>query len=238
LTKAVETPPLLAAWCALCGVEHAPESDCPRQITATSVERPSWRVNVETPHGIRGYGVLVAECGRRWRARIVTFPNILWTIPGGGRSIKFLARSEAEAVRRAVEFVRRHCVEKGYVMRDELEFVEPSRSRSVVVANAPSALKAAPRYERRLPVKFGRNRPTFTGETGNLSESGLFVATETPPSRGEMLGLSLELEHCKVPLRGAVVWNRATPNPGRDRGMGLRLISPPPVYVRYVQALA
>ncbi len=63
----------------------------------TGPEERRWQIAVETPRGIEGYGVLVAPSGNRWRARILTFPNILWTIPGGGTSIKFLARSETTA---------------------------------------------------------------------------------------------------------------------------------------------
>ena len=64
------------------------------------------------------------------------------------------------------------------------------------------------------------------------------MATRTPLGDGELLGLSLELEHCKVPLRGSVAWHRALRNPSRDRGMGLRLFNPPTVYVDYIRALA
>jgi len=48
-------------------------------LRATGDERHGWRVAVETPHGIEAYGVLVAPTHERWRARILTFPNVLVT---------------------------------------------------------------------------------------------------------------------------------------------------------------
>jgi Tfp pilus assembly protein PilZ len=73
--------------------------------------------------------------------------------------------------------------------------------------------------------------------TFNLSAGGMFVATEHPLSEGQLVGLLLELEHCKLPLRGSVVWQRRTSGPGRPTGMGLRLLNPPEPYVKYVDAL-
>jgi hypothetical protein len=195
-------------------------------------------VAAETPLGVRGYGVLVAEAGARWCARIVTFPNILWMVPGGGQPLKFLAKTEDGAVRQAADFIRRHCVAKGYVMRDEVQFVEPVTRSGAIDGSRVFTGPAAPRFNRRLPVRFGRSRPTVFGHTGNLSESGLFVETTAPLPDGASLGLLLELEHCKVPLRGAVRWRRTRRSPGRECGMGLRLVNPPSVYLDYVRALS
>ena len=94
------------------------------------------------------------------------------------------------------------------------------------------------RVDRSLPVRFGRSRPTLDGRTANLSESGLFVATDSLLAGGVSLGLLLELEHCKVPLRGTVVWQRSQPSADLSSGMGMRLVNPPSVYLSYVRALA
>jgi hypothetical protein len=228
---------LIATWCSLCGTQHAPNVACPREVRATGPEKPRWRVAAETPLGVRGYGVLVAEAGARWCARIVTFPNILWMVPGGGQALKFLAKTEEDAVRQASDFIRQHCVAKGYLMRDEVEFVEPVRRSVDLDGSKIFTGQPAPRFERRLPILFGHSRPTMPGRTGNLSETGLFVATAVPLSDGEALGLLLELEHCKVPLRGAVRWQRTRQSPGRECGMGLRLVNPPAIYLDYVRAL-
>jgi len=184
---------------------------------------------------VQGIGVMVAPCGRRWRARIVSFPNVIWMVPGGGESIKFLAARQDDALRNAIDFVRRHCVTRGYLMRDELECVG-SATTSVNLA-AGNGVVASPRVERRLPVLFGVNRPTVTAATANLSATGLFVSTDMPPGDGARLGLSLELEYCKVPLRGEVTWHRRKTSPGTISGMGLVLIEPPGVYVKYIKHL-
>ena len=54
---------------------------------------------------------------------------------------------------------------------------------------------------------------------------------------GEFLGLSLQLEHCKVPLRASVAWRRMLEAQGQDCGMGVRLVNPPTSYVSYIRAL-
>lgn len=179
---------------------------------------------------------MVAPCGRRWRARIVSFPNVIWMVPGGGESIKFLAARQDDVLRNAIDFVRRHCVTRGYTMRDELECVSSSAPGPIVLAGGAGVV-AAPRVERRLPVHFGINRPTVTAATANLSATGLFVTTDLPPGDGARLGLSLELEYCKVPLRGQVAWHRRKTSPGTIAGMGLLLIQPPGVYVKYIEQL-
>ena len=220
------------AWCGLCGTHHAAAQRCPRQLEASGPERVVWRVAVETPQGLRGIGVMLAACGARFRARVLTFPNVLWVAPGGRETIKFIARHEDEARQRAIDFVRAHCLMKGHVMRDEIAPAGDVKRRVTVGIPPP------PRYQRRLPLRFGRSRPTIPAVTGNLSEAGLFVVTHAPLAGGELLGLALELEHCKVPLRGAVSWARRDAPLGAECGMGLSLINPPEVYVRYVKALA
>ena len=220
------------AWCGLCGTAHGSAQVCPRQLEATSPERVVWRVAVETPQGVRGIGVMLAACGTRFRARVLTFPNVLWVAPGGRETIKFIARREDEARQQAIDFVRAHCVLRGDTMRDELALAGDVKRR-VSIGIAP-----APRYDRRLPLRFGRSRPTIPAITANLSEGGLFVVTHAPLAGGEHLGVALELEHCKVPLRGAVSWARRNAPLGAECGMGLALINPPEVYVRYVKALA
>jgi len=229
-------------WCRHCGTQHFEPSRCPGELCATGPERQTWRVTADVPGGMQGYGVLVAPVGDRFRARILTFPNILWTVPGGGGTIKFVGRTEAEAERLAIDFIRHHGHERGYTLRDELELVSgPAvyfNPTPFVHAPPRSLIQRYPRFERRLPIRFGRNRPIWLAVTGNLSLGGLFVSTEHPVTGGESIGLLLEMEHCKVPLRGSVVWSRPEAQRGLPTGMGLQILEPPAVYVRYVQALA
>jgi hypothetical protein len=222
--------------CSLCGTRHASRLACPEPPPLTGSERQGFRVAAETPRGLEGYGVLLARMGPAWLSRIVTFPNVVWTVPGGRAAIAFRGRTEDEATRQAVAFIREHCRVRGYRMRDEIVLVGGD-ARPRLVFSDPAAAARPPRFPRDLPVRFGRNRPVVFGRTGNLSESGLFVVTEHPMGSQDLVGLLLELEQGKVPLRGAVAWQRAALEVGRTPGMGIRLLDPPTVYVRYVRAL-
>ena len=102
-------------WCTVCGTEHSLEERCPGELTLTGPEQRCWQTSADTPTGLRGYGVLVAQAGDYWRARILTFPNILWTIPGGWASMKFVGRTKAEAEVKAVQYIRDHCDRKGFL---------------------------------------------------------------------------------------------------------------------------
>jgi hypothetical protein len=158
-------------------------------------------------------------------------------VPGGGETMKFMAKKPHLALRQAIDFVRLHCVDRGHLMRDEVECVPAPRS-TVVISHSVAPPRIAPRFDRRLPIHFGRSRPTILAHTGNLSETGLFVATHTPMTDGLLLGLTLQLEHCKVPLRASVAWRRTTTRPGGDCGMGVSLVNPPSNYISYIRALA
>ena len=72
-------------------------------------------------HRTEVYGILVAEAGEHWRARILTYPNMLWSIPGGRGTIKFVGASAQDAERQAIEFIREHCRKRGFKLLEEEE---------------------------------------------------------------------------------------------------------------------
>lgn len=224
------------AWCRLCGSEHPEGRRCPRGVFTTEPEERGWRIAVETPRGVEGYGVLLAPAAGRWRSRIITFPNVLWIVPGGGESMKFLTKSREQAERLAIEFIRRHCLAKGYTMRDDVDYLG-APTPEILTGSQPLQRIVAPRFRYCMPVRFGRDRPVLFGKTFNMSETGLFVHTDQPMAEGEMVGISLAIEYGKVPLRGNVSWHRMTRSTDRPPGMGLKLFSPPSLYVNYVRAL-
>ena len=88
-------------WCSTCGTQHGRFEECPGELVAVEEERNGWRVTVVTPHGLQTMGVRVADTGGVWRARILTFPNILWAVPDGRGTIKFVGGSPQEAEQRA-----------------------------------------------------------------------------------------------------------------------------------------
>lgn len=223
----------MVAWCRVCGCRHSPSSHCRGELEPTGVEFPGWKVNVETPRGILAFGVLLAEAGIRWRARVMTLPNVLWTIPGGGGTMKFVGPTSEQAEQQAVAYIREHCADRGYTMRDQMaDMSAPETPLGKALQNR------AERYSRILPVRYGITKPTLFGRTGDLSTSGLFVHTKLPIAEGGTAGMLLELEHCRLPLRGTVVWTRNAPGPSRPEGMGVQLVRPPEIYESYVHALA
>lgn len=229
------------AWCPTCCTRHAPAEDCPGTLLATGPERHGWRVHVETPHGHEAYGVLVAPAGDLWRARILTYPNILWMVPGGGGSIKFVATSPAEAESQAIRFIEDHCHRHRFLRRDQVEPVEVARIAAEEAKPARSRrprILPAPRKLRSVPVRFGVERASQLGSTFNLSETGMFVVTPEPLEPGVPVKLHLEVNAATVSLRGLVIWSRHRRETGRPPGMGIQLTDPSAVYREFVRSLA
>ncbi len=229
---------MASVWCPVCCTRHGEKAECPGQLLATGHERHGWRINVDTPNGIEACGVLVAECDGLWRARILTYPNILWTIPGGGGALKFVDNSPQEAERQAIAFVKEHFRKRGWSLRDTIGRVEPLpiEPEAAPVLARPLG-RPALRKIRFLPVHFGIARMSEMGGTGNLSETGLFVITNSPEKQGSWLKLILELNGHDVDMRGLVRWINGQPGAGRSPGMGIQVESPPPFYRRYVRLL-
>ena len=233
-------------WCIVCGSDHLEAEECPGDGMPSEPEHQGVKINAETPEGVQGIGVLLAPIGPRWRARVISFPRTLWTVPGGRSTMKFYGRTADAAERKAVTFIRAHCIARGFVLRDELAPMveaplgQPDGARPAVRGGHRGVERRVvePRFPRRLPLVFGRDRPTMRAMSGNLSKTGLFVQTERPIDEGELVGVMLELEHAKVPLRGSVIWRRHDDAPGRPCGMGVQLLNPPRIYTSYIDALA
>ena len=220
-------------WCAVCSSGHTLEEECPGDLPATGPERHGWRVNAETPQGIVAHGVMIAPSFDRWRARILTYPNMLWLAPGGHGAIKFVGETPQEAEWQAVEFIRGHCRALGHTLRSDLTGVAPHAGPGASVGISPPA----PRKIRFMPVLFGVVNPSERGGTGNLSEGGLFIMTDSPVTSGTWLRMRLKIDEEPVALRGQVVWMRKQHRVGGSPGMGLRLQAPPTPYLDYVKQL-
>lgn len=224
-------------FCCVCGTEHHGPASCPGELRATGAERPGWRVNVETPFGHEAIGVLLAPSHGQWRARILTYPNVLWTAPGGRGTIKFVGDTPEQAEAQAIVFVERHVQAKRYLRRDGLAGVDVVATARPAAA-APRALYAVvPRKTRCLPVRFGTDRAITRAATVNLSVDGMFVGAATPEDGGRSLLIHLDLDGHTVPLRGLVMWIRRRSEPERPTGMGIRLSDPSPLYQSFVSAL-
>jgi len=223
----------VTGWCPVCGTRHERRSDCPGELRPTGPERHGWRVTVETPQGIEAYGVLVADCGGVWRARILTYPNVLWCAPRGEGSIKFLGATPGEAEDHAVSFVIEHCRVRGLTVLDAAIGVP-----SAALPGESAAVAPALRKVRFLPIRYGELRPSNLAKTGNLSETGLFVLTPEPVDPGSNLAMTITLgEEVRLDLAGRVVWRSKHHFVGRVPGMGIQIPGPPPAYLEYVRAL-
>lgn len=225
------------SWCPVCGGNHSQPQECPGDLRATGPERHGWRVSVETPYGIESYGVLVAQSGELFRARILTYPNILWAAPGGAVTVKFASRSARDAEAQAIAFIEGHIQALGYTRRDALETPGVARFRAEAAMRAAAAAGPAPRKMRAMPVQFGSGPTLFSAMTGNLSESGLFVMTLVPFDPGTGVRVLFDLDVGPIGLQGKVVWKRETVVLGRPVGMGIRLVTPPAPYLEFVLEL-
>jgi hypothetical protein len=230
---------MASGWCTVCCTKHTKKTDCPGRLLATGDERHGWRISVDTPRGPEACGVLIAQADQLWRARILTYPNILWTIPGGHGSMKFVADSPKRAERQAIAYIKDHFHQLGYAMRSdaprvEPRIIEPEAARHIL--DRPHG-RPAVRKVRFLPVQYGIARITEKGGTGNLSETGLFVITNSPEAKGRWLNMLLDIQDAQLEMKGLVRWMNFRPHAGRSPGMGIQLDKPPARYKRYVRQL-
>lgn len=226
--------------CSVCFTSHRSPADCPGELRATGPERHGWRVQVATPQGTEAIGVLVAPSNDLWRARILTYPNVLWLAPGGAGTLKFAGATAREAESKAVAFVREHMRLRGFEPNDQMEPVTvlPFLAERAGNRAAPPRIPVAPRKIRNLPVRFGIERPSILGATINVSREGMYIGTDGPYDAGVPLRLRLDLDGLDLLLSGRVVWNRRRNEAGRPLGMGIRLASPSPAYQRWVEMIA
>jgi len=226
----------LREWCRTCCTDHSVHAECPGPLFATAEERHGWRVLVITPFGPEIYGVLVARSRGLWRARIVTYPNILWILPDGG-SIKFVAAGPGDAEHQAIEFVTRHCRQRGLQIEKKLPTVE---SGAVDPEHDPAirdalAVGSAERKILGIPIRFGVGHVTQEATTDNISERGMFVHTDSPLPEGSSIHLHFDVEGLRMQLSGVVRWHRSDRVSGRPIGMGVEIHRPPPRYIHFVR---
>ena len=230
----------MSTWCLVCGTEHEQHDECPGDIQATGPEQHGWRISVETPNGIEAYGVLVAPSNDAWRARIVTYPNMLWTLPGGRLTLKFVGRTREEAEQGAVALISAHCESRGYVPKDPISPAEiPSEPQvaSPVAELNSIHFKPAQRKSCKIPARYGFDLPDYVGLTVNMSRTGLFLGTSLPLKTGRPIRVDVSLGGEDAELRGVVMWNRRRDDSDRPAGMGIRLIEPPSSYPTFVYKL-
>jgi Tfp pilus assembly protein PilZ len=226
-------------WCSTCHTRHTDPTKCPGELLAIGPERHGWRIRVMAGHRTEVYGILVAEAGEQWRARILTYPNMLWSIPGGRGTIKFAGNSAQDAERQAIEFIQEHCRKRGFKLLEEEETtVESQPLAGEASAAAKSQGSTGARHLRPLVIRFGQDRAEHAAMTSDLSAGGLFITTDKPLPQGRGLKMLLSLANYTIPLIGKVAWVRSTDEKGRPVGMGVQLLSPPGLYIRYIRTIS
>jgi Tfp pilus assembly protein PilZ len=225
------------SWCVVCGTQHADPRHCPEELLATGTERHGRRWTVTAKARTETYGVLVAPAGELWRARIVTYPGMLWSVPGGRATIKFVGGTAGEVEDLAAAFVEQHCSQRGYRIVGTQEPVESGSFDREAAPDADPRHALDERHPHALPVQFGEKKASEEATTSDLSERGMFIVTRKPLPVGRRIRISVALESFTIPMTGHVVWVRTRPEKGRPIGMGVELPSPPPLYVRYDRRL-
>jgi len=179
------------------------------------------------------YGVLIAEAGECWRARVFTYPNMLWSVPGGRGTIKFAGATAKEAETLAVDFLRDHCDSRRFTMQDANEEPSAGWGQGTTDRSATHAGKER-RHPCKVPIRFGQDKASQAATTANLSPGGIYIATDKPMEKGKQIRMLLDVQAYTIPLSGTVAWVRVNEEAGKPRGMGVRLLQPPALFLRYV----
>lgn len=219
------------AWCAACCTQHE-KDDCPGVVELTGPERAGRRFVARREDQTERYQVLVGKAGDRWRARIVTLPNMLWAMPSGRRTAKFIDTDPIEAERKAVLFIFQRARSLGFAITEiaEAQESEPDDTRA-------GKRTGGRRVDHSLTALFGADRPTWPAKVSNLSVTGLFLATNHPVQPGDRISIVLQCEHFRIPLVGIVSWINPKPTGAVPAGMGVELDDPSAIYRQYVAGL-
>ncbi len=198
-------------------------------------QRPGRRIHVQAAYGELIHEVRLSMDGTGWKAIVVTLPRQIWVAADGKSALTFRAETVEEAEALAVAFIESECVARGHRLANNRR-----PSRGGIVGDRP-----ARRLSRSYPIRFtqcgrlGRAeaaRP-YRGETLNLSETGLFIATDEALYPGSRVVIDLKLAGSHERLDGVVVWSRMANARGGKAGMGIRLESPPLSYRSRIQSL-
>jgi len=194
--------------------------------------RTGRRIHVRARYGRLIHEIRLSCAGDLWQARIVTLPRQIWVEPGGKKAVTFEAGTPERAESLAAEFIQRDCIARGH------RPIEP------VVEGGEIALEPARRLAVQYPIRYVQQGALLRSggikkraSTLNLSETGLFIATDEPFFPGSKLAIDLALPGNHERLDGRVIWSRMAAQYGNTPGMGVRLIEPPFSYRSRIQSL-
>ena len=129
--------------------------------------------------------------------------------------------------------IHQHCEQRGYGRRGREAELESEMPRF------PSGgeNRRSPRVASFHRVRFGATSPVEPGETGDMSESGLYVISEHPLEVGSSVTVMIELADRDLHMTGVVRWVRNQHDRGRAPGMGIQLDAAPPGYLQHLRSL-
>src|SRR5687768_12519539 len=85
----------------------------------------------------------------------------------------------------------------------------PAKTESDLIDGWPSKERGVPRFEARLVASIELDEGSYVGFTENLSQAGVFVATQAPQKVGAMVNLLIALPDLGlVRAQGIVRWIR------------------------------
>ena len=97
-------------------------------------------------------------------------------------------------------------------------------------------IQRAPRFTKRLEVKFSAGGDTYKGRLSNLSQGGLFIRTNRGFSPGTTIDIELVLPDGTISfLKGIVRWAEKT-HLAIKNGMGIELIEKDAVYINFIKS--
>ncbi len=97
-------------------------------------------------------------------------------------------------------------------------------------------IQRAPRFTKRLEVKFSSGGDTYKGILSNLSQSGLFIRTNRGFSAGTTINIELVLPDGTIAcLKGIVRWAEKT-HLAIKNGMGIELIEQDRAFMDFIKS--
>ena len=96
--------------------------------------------------------------------------------------------------------------------------------------------RGATRAKRRLMVRFGIQMPEKTGFTKDISETGLFIRTNSVLPPGRTIQVQMEFPEQTFTLWAKVIWAKKVPPQLAhimDCGMGVNFVEPPADWLKF-----
>ncbi|MBD3869219.1 MAG: PilZ domain-containing protein [Acidobacteria bacterium] len=96
--------------------------------------------------------------------------------------------------------------------------------------------RCASRAKRRLMIRFGIQMPEKTGFTKDISETGLFIRTNSVLPPGRTIQVQIEFPKETFTLWAKVIWAKKVPPQLAhimDCGMGVHFVEPPASWLKF-----